>query len=276
MKSNKVTLIIISIFFSFFFMSMFALTNTANASPQMNPSYKANSVKEAEYEIKKQQFDYLIQETRDFKTFIQQEREEHQKFLENIYTTMCWAIGVLITLFIGICSFFGIKSFKNFEQQVENEIKTKAKTIIDAANVEIEDKLATLNTRIESELSYKNANIFVLDKTNNTNINNAMEVLKRKGINHIRIAGDVNTFDNKFCLIVCNLDNGNNDPNEITREAEFLINYMTSNSINIPIVFYTAGRINPEVLASCPYYCIPANNPTTLIMHCFTLLKMFC
>jgi hypothetical protein len=229
-------------------------------------------------ELEKKQFDYLTQDTKDFKQFIQQERKEHQDFLENLYQKTCWAVGILITLFIGICSFFGWKSFKNIEQQVECEIKNKANTIIEAANIDVESKLTVLNKKIESELSYKKANIFVLSTTDNTGLNRATSILESKGINHIKFTSDINELSNKFCLIICSLDECNNDQNKIKDLTEKTVNYIIENQLDIPIIFYIAnGSIsNLKQLSEFPVYFTPANNPTTLIMHCFTLLKMFC
>lgn len=252
-------------------LTFFAQSAKAN-NVEINKIKQDVLIIKSQQELEKKQFDYLTQDTKDFKEFIQRERKEHQEFLENLYQKTCWAGGLLISLFIGLASFFGWKSLKNIEQQVESEIKNKAKQVIDEANSEIEKHLSILNGKVESELSYKKANIFVLSATEGNDLNRVINTLKSKGINHIKLTSNLDELDEKFCLIICNL-NGNDNRNELAQKT---MQYMSANSIDIPIIFYTTGRIDQEILSDYPFYFIPANNPTTLIMHCFTLLKMFC
>ena len=208
----------------------------------------------------------MLKDVEDFRDYIQKERTEHRTFLEELYTKTCWGIGILITLFVGICSFLGWKSYDNIKKQTETYITDKAKDIINNANKEVNNQIEILKDRVDEELSYKNAKMFIYG------VNNELEdittIFHKKGIGKIVNSKDLTELDKSFCFAIFSINS----------EDEFknIIYYLEKEKLNIPFLIYTSLRINPDLFKSCPYYCSIANSKTTLIINTFSLLKMFC
>ena len=250
-----------------FIILYFCLCST-NITLAVNNDTKVITKEQFEYVNK--QYDYLLNDVEKFRDYIQTERTEHRKFLEELYSKTCWGIGILITLFIGIYSFLGWKSYKNIKEQTELYIIDQAKNIVKKANININNQIEILKNRIDDELSYKNAKMYIFNL--NKDVEDVMKIFHNKGVGEIVSSKDLKELDKTFCIAIFNI-NGCKDTD---KEFKNIISYLKKEKLNIPFLIYTSNRINNDLLDSCPYYYSLANSKATLIINTFSLLRMFC
>jgi len=128
-------------------------------------------------------YQYLTEETRAFRQFIEKEREEHRRFLEQFYTIM----GVVVSIVAGIVAFFGWQTRKDIKQEIEaykEDATTKAQNELDRAQNEFirlvnekfqsnpllraaEERYQVLLDMVEQAMDLKNAEfLFIADLKN--------------------------------------------------------------------------------------------------------------
>lgn len=255
----KKVLNIIVLFIIFYF-----CLSCQNSTLAMANNVKANTNEQSEYVNK--QYEYLLDDVKSYRNYIQTERTEHRYFLEDLFTKTLWALGVIVTLGTAVFSYFLGESCKQTKEQVNSIIISSAKNIIKEANDEINSQINNLKNRVDEELSYKNAKMYIWDP--NDEIKDVIDIFKNKGIKEIVHSKELKELDNSFCIAIFNFNPNTN--------LDKVITHFEKKKLDMPFLIYTLTKIDTSRLNKCKYYYSLANSKTTLIINTFSLLKMFC
>lgn len=100
-------------------------------------------------------YEYLREETRAFREFVEKEREEHRRFLESAYTISGIAIGIIAVVF----TILGIRSIQDVKKLAKLEYELKIKNLLEDELASTEQKILALRRLVAQEEMLINASL---------------------------------------------------------------------------------------------------------------------
>lgn len=230
------------------------------------------------------EYEFLKNQTSQFQSYLVQERTEHREFLEVTYKIVCWAAGVLATLFLGIITFLGWRSRKNIEDSVNMLIERHSQELIEKKNRLIKQDIIELQTVLARETNYKNKSIlFIAQDMDHEKINNReLKLLKSRDINNIQLTSNLDAKIDSikrgiYDVIVYYGNDLTKKEGQVPKGSlETLAELLANRNSQIPLIVYTyeKGWLADELkgkLESYPYG-VSANFPMTLVNYLHTVL----
>ncbi len=91
---------------------------------------------------------YMLNEIKDYRRFIEKERQEYQHFLTRTYST----VGILITALAAILTFLGIQSLKDLKTKAEKKLTQAKKEIQEKVEAHYQKELSkTIKEKLEED-----------------------------------------------------------------------------------------------------------------------------
>jgi hypothetical protein len=252
---------------------------TSPIPPKENPATRMSSM---EQEIKDLKTENTIQEKTlqsvdRFQQQIISERQNHQQFVEGMFSTFInYILGILTVagiLFVILSYFFGNNFKEHFRERFEEcvaEAKKKALEQLDHFKSEV-DRYSDI---VKKEREYLNQRITVLhDKGHN--LSQEIELLRKAGysVKNIQL-GEIDLYIanlNDTDVLVISAD----ERADLVRIFELVNAKVNLSAKKIPIAIYVKGRNDSlnKLLDQYPL-ALSANMPLTLINSIYTISKI--
>lgn len=222
-------------------------------------------------DAQKENYDFLKNETKEFRSFIETERHSFQTYIKNLL----WIAGLLISLFVGILGFLSIKTVNDLQPILESYIKGKIDKSIDKSLEKVNEKIDTLQSLVEREISYKNSVVLIVGdgsdfKSMEEEINILENYINKQCVKTVEINEISNKFNtlNPSIIVLCN-KNDNKGKEQLESIVEILKNLKQA----IPFIIYTPLQLSHDLkkITDNYFWTTFANNPITLLGNIFTL-----
>lgn len=243
-----------------------------------------------EIELIKEEYKNLKEQNKDIMSRLENERKSHYEFVEKTYSEIQRVFYLTIVILSGLVAFFGWKTQKDLQTQVQEFSTIAAKklesdfdTVIKKEISKIQVKFDDLQEIVKSNTAYKSKGITIVgDQKQLDSIQESIERLKKKQFQYIRPIEEskfnVHNFNpNDFDLIIYLFKE--RDPNLPLDQTQPQDNNLLSilsilKSSNLPIILYTNNMRVPNSILQQYEWILPANNQITLMNGIFTVSNL--
>lgn len=274
----------------------FAFPAYAEPQPAKHESVEIlqRKVEELETEMmrlraKDEHYQFLKEEIQQYRKFIEQERNQIRLFYENITKI----IGFIVTILIGVASFFGFKSIDDIKKMAQERIEKKLEQIEESAAQQInhlvqesighvKKNIEALQQIIQRETQYRNSRILAIGSKENLESMKQVEIplLESKGIQLSLqpypvddLAGLLRRGEFNIVLYRYNLQDGDQQDPALCQILEALCT-----SICLPLMVYApsirVSKDDVQALNDYPLHTF-ANSAATLVGNLYSLTHIF-
>lgn len=234
--------------------------------------------------LSKQRLDFVIEELKSYRSFIESERKAHMEFITRVYGLG----GALAAAVIALLGYFGFKSLDDVEKRANSTFREKLDDVLSKKLSEQTDFAETLAEVVRREGLWKGRKVLFVGEFETSHKEDIEEFFKSKKVNPVFKnrnsfrEEDFNSFD---AIIVDFKPEGKeeiekNGKKETVEFDSFLRDWgpkMPENTRTPFIVYIESkkGRIDETTLSRFKYpYFTPANNRISLFANIFDAFQL--
>jgi len=232
---------------------------------------------------------FLKDEITQYRDFIQQEREQHQQFLESYYEKTLYLFYIIGCVIVFLITSFGITSIWQIKRSVHRLFDKYTVSLLTKENESLKQYIDDLKKVVDHETRYLKKRIVLLCTADDQHKLEQQELpmIYARGIRseNLKIYNQItdvmqavknNTID--LLLYYYNPDEQKTDAT-----LHKLIDQLKRNDKPIPIIVYNFDKPNErgqlfskdsEAMRSYPYH-LAANFPITFVNHIYTTINYF-
>lgn len=248
---------------------------------------KQTNVQEVNKTASQVELQFLKDEINEYRKFIQQEREEHQKFLESYYDKTLDLFYILGIVIIALVTIFGLTSIWQIKKSVNRLFSKYTLSLISRENEQLKISIDDLKNVVNRETLYLNKRIlFLCSPFDQKKLERReLQMIYSRGIKKENLIM-INNLDE----VVQNLEKNSVDlllyyynpiEQKIDQILHDLIDYLKKKDKSIPLIVYNfekpgeRGQLFPndsEKMRSYPYH-LAANFPITLVNQTYSTIN---
>ena len=247
------------------------------------------------------EYEFLKEQTKKYQEFVEKERAEHRKFLEDLYTKIVWFFSVVVAIVAGFITFLQIKNRKDISKlidrsqkeasiKVEKLFKEHSLKIIDEKNKDIIISVDDLKKLLDYETNYRNKSIlFLSSEADRKNFESReLPVIDSRGMKNHQLMSNIDEAipfikNDTFDVLVYYYNPPVENPKETgDKNLQKILNMLLLRRSKTPLIIYTyeKGERNQLYpidmkLAVTYNYAVLANFPITMVNLLHTVANYF-
>jgi len=246
---------------------------------------KSDAVQSPEWS--KEQYEFLKQQNKDFRAFVEKERHEHRQFLEDTYKKIIWFFGTIAVVLLALIGFMGWRTRREVKSSFKRYFEQQGNALIEEKHREIDQLLSILREEVDRETAYLSKSIlFVIPEADvNKFESRELAVLRARGIQKLQVRSNIDNImqavaGGAFDTIVYWYNPTSQEEGDANLQR--LIDVLCLRNSTIPLIIYTFEKGEGNRLHSIDQqktteysYSLLANFPITLVNHIFTTINYF-
>lgn len=238
-------------------------------------------------QINSEELKFLKEEIKQYRDFIQQERNEHQNFIENFYSKILTSLQFFGGILLFFVSFLGLTSIWQIKKSVTRLFEKYSVQLISKENRLIQLSIDEIKGVIERETKYLTKQIlFLCSPTDIIKLETReLPLIFNRGIkrDNLKIITEYESLSNAVLNNQVNLILYYYNPNEQEKDPilKKLIEFLKIEKKQIPLIIYNFekpgvnGQLfgeDSKIMRSYIYH-LAANFPITLVNHLYTTIN---